>query len=53
MKIGNAGSVNPYDSIIIKDSDKLHEKFAEHMQEIFDKLLNDYIESIKNIAGKE
>ena len=22
-------------------------------QEIFDKLLNDYIESIKNIAGKE
>lgn len=38
MKIGNAGSVNPYDSIIIKNSDKLHEKFAEHMQEMFDKL---------------
>lgn len=38
MKIGDAGSVNPYDSIIIRDSDKLHEKFAEHMQEMSDKL---------------
>lgn len=38
MKIDNSVSTNPYDSLIIKDSKQLREKFIEHMQEMFDKL---------------
>lgn len=52
MRIGNTNSLNPYESIIIKDSRELHDKFAEHMQEMFDKLKRGETQPVYQIGAQ-
>lgn len=52
MKIDNTASSNLYDTVIIKDSKKLHEMFTEHMQEMFDKLERGATQPVYQIGGQ-
>lgn len=52
MKVNDATGTNPYDSIIIEDSGELHEKFAEHMQEMFDKLKRGETQPVYQIGAQ-
>ena len=52
MKVDDAVSSNPYDSLIIKDSGELREKFIEHMQEMFEKLKRGETQPVYQIGAQ-
>lgn len=52
MKVNDAGSSNPYNSLIIQDSGELREKFVEHMQEMFEKLKRGETQPVYQIGAQ-